>query len=113
MFKTEDNRAVLAYASSILCWLLAVLGTFATTDGVLQVYICAIGFILTIATVCSIPFVPDKANLHTLTWGLFAHSVLALGYGCVVFKWWGIAYFAGAHAAFLVSWTVRTAQTTK
>lgn len=112
MFKTEDNRAVLAYASSILCWLLAILGTFATT-GDLQFYLCAIGFILTIATVCAIPFVPDKANLDTLTWGLLAHSVLALGYGCVVFKLWGIAYFAGAHAAFLVSWIVRTAQETK
>lgn len=109
LFKTEENRLMLAAAGSILSALLAVLGTFAAT-GFLGFVLIAAGFMFTAITIASYPFVADKADGGSFGVGVFFQFVLALVYGGIVFQWWGIAFAVGTLVVYLVSSSVRNSR---
>lgn len=103
---SENSRITLAVAASILCILLAVLGTFATS-GFLGIVLVAAGFILTVVSIAWFPFVADRLELDQFLCGAFCQSVLALLYGGIVFQWWGFAFAAGTLVVYMVSAVIR------
>lgn len=109
LLNNEDSRLMLAAAGSILSALLAVLGTFAAS-GFLGFVLVAVGFVLTVATISSFPFIVDKADGSSFGVGILFQFILGLLYGGIVFQWWGIAFAVGTLVVYLVSSTVRSSQ---
>ena len=109
MFKKESNRVLVAMASSVLSWLLAVLGIWACT-GVLGLTLVWVGFIFNVAAIATLPFVADKVDEDATAAGIFFMLLVSLIYGFMVFHWWGLAYAVFTFVVFLVSSIIRNSR---